>query len=762
MSGGPASSRFAAIYDSLPPDVQHAIVGKQLIPLLDLVSKTKRKRVLASAAKMQRRHAGIPVLDLKAKQREVNALLDELHRDAKRSFVKERSHRTELIEQTVESVTSWLNDIWCIVYEHNVDFLLAHRALIFVVNVLDQIAHGRASCRCAFTSMYVPITLKRRCGKLVKSWELNGAHHIEEVLQFIWRDLFLSMLASGSKRHLAKIPEMLDDIEDLMGWTSLERLVFGGRKCKHDHETDDGETDPYAFDTESDVDEEEEAFTDEDSDLDAPVGNEDWIPKVAYRATPEHAKHWSHRISSQMWQFRRYVQSAMTSVFKITPSLRLYLALRDNSTDPMTTEAELKAYLSQMATSCPEVFSAALEIYACEKNADKIAVLLKTHAHLIRPRDASVMQSAVATMASNAVHLPRALEIIEKELLDTAHAVHAALLGPFSQLETDDNRGEIEQIVKLRQAAAGRQDRVERWVDAVCTPGMNAPNPMALAAMVMGLPIMPAMDGLEDADPLGYLDLDPSDPDMEDLREEFRPRLKNRFEGWSDTAITVKGGPAVLQKVYKEVAQQMPFLRASDVVEDMLGRLADKPSKQYLVDAVDALSAFVKVQRRKAAAAKNEQKRRANATIQTSVAGPSSRVSASASTSASNSTIPSPAIPPTESMSAGTSTYASPTVADDLPSRPETPPPPLEPFTPAPASLFTFYTGHIAMPQGVAGPAGGGVFGGGGGPGTPGGGGFGAGGGLGPNGAGPDPGFGGAFGGFGDYVGGFGGMEDVD
>lgn len=80
--------------------------------------------------------------------------------------------------------------------------------------------------------MYVPITLKRRCGKLVKSWELNGAHHIEEVLQFIWRDLFLSMLASGSKRHLAKIPEMLDDIEDLMGWTSLERLVFGGRKCR--------------------------------------------------------------------------------------------------------------------------------------------------------------------------------------------------------------------------------------------------------------------------------------------------------------------------------------------------------------------------------------------------------------------------------------------------------------------------------------------------------------------------------------------------
>ncbi len=93
---------------------------------------------------MQRRHAGIPVLDLKAKKREVNTLLDELHRDAKRSFVKERSHRSELLDQTVDSITSWLNDIWRVVYEHNVDFVLAHECLLFTMNTLDQIGHGRA------------------------------------------------------------------------------------------------------------------------------------------------------------------------------------------------------------------------------------------------------------------------------------------------------------------------------------------------------------------------------------------------------------------------------------------------------------------------------------------------------------------------------------------------------------------------------------------------------------------------------------------
>ena len=77
----------------------------------------------------------------------------------------------------------------------------------------------------------------------------------------------------------------------------------------------------------------------------------------------------------------------------------------------------------------------------------------------------------------------------------------------------------------MRQVTPGRQDRIERWVDAVSTPGLNNPNPMAFAAMVMGLPITPTMEGLDEME-LSYLEMDPSDPDLEDLREEFRPRLK--------------------------------------------------------------------------------------------------------------------------------------------------------------------------------------------------------------------------------------------
>lgn len=88
-------------------------------------------------------------------------------------------------------------------------------------------------CKCAFVDMYVPIVLKRKSGQRVKSFEINGAHNIEEVLLFIWRDMFLSLLGYGTRRQIARIPEMLEEIEELLGWTGLDRLLYGGRKCKH-------------------------------------------------------------------------------------------------------------------------------------------------------------------------------------------------------------------------------------------------------------------------------------------------------------------------------------------------------------------------------------------------------------------------------------------------------------------------------------------------------------------------------------------------
>lgn len=273
-----------------------------------------------------------------------------------------------------------------------------------------------------------------------------------------------------------------------------------------------------------------------------------------------------------MSELRRRIQIAMTSVFKVRPSLRLYSALLAVSSDSESTEAELKEHIDAVATTCSDMFAAALDIHALESRTDTIVELLRGHSHLLRPRDAPSLQTAVSIMSNNPWHRPFALEIIEKELLDTAHCIRAAMLVSFSQLDDPANKKEIQQILTLRPSAGGRQDRIERYVDAIATPGTNVPNPMAFAAMMMGLPLGPGMDPGEDADPLGYLDLDPHDPDLEDLREEFRPRFKQRFEGWADTATLVRGGPTILLKVYSVVIDMMPFLRASDVVDDILSR----------------------------------------------------------------------------------------------------------------------------------------------------------------------------------------------
>lgn len=59
-------------------------------------------------------------------------------------------------------------------------------------------------------------------------YSVSGPQEVDSILLTIWRDLFVALLATGSKRDKDKIPDMLDDLEDVMGQYCLEKLVFGG------------------------------------------------------------------------------------------------------------------------------------------------------------------------------------------------------------------------------------------------------------------------------------------------------------------------------------------------------------------------------------------------------------------------------------------------------------------------------------------------------------------------------------------------------
>lgn len=68
---------------------------------------------------------------------------------------------------------------------------------------------------------------RHKTGKIVKTFRLIGVPNFERVLLWTWRDLFVSMLASSSGQKDA-IPDMLQDIQAILSWESLPKMVLGG------------------------------------------------------------------------------------------------------------------------------------------------------------------------------------------------------------------------------------------------------------------------------------------------------------------------------------------------------------------------------------------------------------------------------------------------------------------------------------------------------------------------------------------------------
>jgi hypothetical protein len=240
------------LYKSLPADAQRYLVEKQLVSILDLAPKRKARSVLSASRRLKSRYVGLPKLDLKAKQVELDGLLNELLRDAKRRSLKDRSNRDALLIEAVDSLAEWLTDIWSVVYEYRVDFSIAHACLLFTAEALNRITdirggyvallclvhcliHANTSCRCYLMNLPVSVRIRRALShRLVHRFSFSGGQNLDNVLLWIWRDMFVSMLAHGAKRNVDKIPQMLQDIEEVWGWDALERLLNGGKRCKHD------------------------------------------------------------------------------------------------------------------------------------------------------------------------------------------------------------------------------------------------------------------------------------------------------------------------------------------------------------------------------------------------------------------------------------------------------------------------------------------------------------------------------------------------
>lgn len=341
-----------------------------------------------------------------------------------------------------------------------------------------------------------------------------------------------------------------------------------------------------------------------------------------------HARHWTSHINLQRTHLRRLVRQRLYEIFCLTPSYELYTSILSISDNSSIARIDLCAVLADIADSSSDTLAAALDIHASEGEAGLVSALLNEHSYLLRPRDFPALQTAALVLSYSPAHLPRATQLLETELIDAIHAVRAAIHMSFSRILEPAQQADLTRILKLSPGSTARIDGIENWLDEVATPS-TVTVAGAFVALMMGMPPPGGMvdHDVEEAEFLDVLDGDKGrDPDLDELREEWRPKLKERFDAWYNVGMAIKGGNAIMTRVYLKVIETMPYLKGTDVVEEMamrlvlsicvahclllnLCRLSERPSKHHVADALEALSAWAKQQRRKVAARAGKSRR---------------------------------------------------------------------------------------------------------------------------------------------------------
>ncbi|TFY77943.1 hypothetical protein EWM64_g6068, partial [Hericium alpestre] len=443
------SSSFTKIYDALPPDAQRELLESHLIPLLDRTGISGLE-IVNVATRLQNRFTGMPDLNYMAKGDELDNLIEELDSDAKHVFLKERFRREELLTEIMDSLCDWMNDIWSVVYEYKTNFELAHKCLRLAATTLTTVTGGAVGCKCSVLNMPISVVIKdKNTRRTIKSFHLIGAHNFSRVLLWVWRDLFLSLLAHGTERQKKQIPKMLADIEDTMGWNALERLLIGGLTSVQDDEDD---------------------MTDCGDDDDEWYDEDDIRHNSQSHNCPFHAEHWPVFMNRRLDVLSESVEQHLIRIFGMAPSLPLYSSIQTVTTrSNPTVQTQLQKLAEDAALTCSDSFIATIDIFSFEGKTEKVVALLDQGKHLLRPRDAPILQSAIASVGNNRLFRPRMLAFIEHELLDTVQTIRAALLSVFSGISNKERLAEVQGILRLQHGSTTRQDRVDRWIDAVAT-----------------------------------------------------------------------------------------------------------------------------------------------------------------------------------------------------------------------------------------------------------------------------------------------------
>lgn len=619
------STKFTNAIDGLPEEVQLKLLKKHIATFLDSASEDAAKKTLQHVNKTKARYDSMPQIQFSTRRGEIQGLLNQIERDQKKSSLlppgflgvtvgpsseEVSTRRDELLEEVIHTMTGWFQDIWSAVAEYNAGYSEAHASLIYCIKTIADILDAPPSrCKCATSLMTVKVAFQRRCskpGKLVKRFSETGLEQIYTVIFWLWRELIVSAIANGSSTEA--INEYLVDIEHERTWKSLQRVLNGGTA----------------------LDECEDDFEDVEDDDGAMWLSDDSDYETAHNVNSSHdqrPKHWPARFKSAFPDFVDVIKARLQTVFSLEPSAELYQAIQampasSLSSSPETVRQELQVALDNVATSTTSTMLAALRIYSDQHLPDKLSYLLSSHSYLLRPHDFAIHQSAIKIMASDQRYVPQVLAIIEGELSDSIASIRYAVISCFSGIEKPRFKHELNQIMKLKSGTLDRKDMVERWVDSILTPGTAINGPMALAAVMMGVGLpfggVTPMD-LQDSDPLSFLDSETlNDPEYAPLREEHRPNLSDRLDGWIKRCSTLVKGPELLINMYKKTIDLIPWIRAPDIIDELVVKIGDRQTKHHLCDALESLNVFAKTQRRRILALHRKNKQAKDSAIPSS------------------------------------------------------------------------------------------------------------------------------------------------
>jgi len=123
--------------------------------LLDDLPDSVSTKVINAAKEMQTHFMGIPKLDYNAMRTELEQLLNDIERDQKQAqYIKERSAREKLFEETIDSLSTWVNDIWSVIFEYQTNFRLAHQCLLLAAEILSRMYTPHGGCVLFYLPLY--------------------------------------------------------------------------------------------------------------------------------------------------------------------------------------------------------------------------------------------------------------------------------------------------------------------------------------------------------------------------------------------------------------------------------------------------------------------------------------------------------------------------------------------------------------------------------------------------------------------------------